>query len=115
MLWAGWILEAGSTRVYFAGDTGFGSVFADIRRRSGPVDVALVPIGAWSPRRFEEPFHVSPAQALEIAGILGAHAAVGIHWGTFPLSEEAPVEQRRRFLTAATMTFRRSYRGSVRR
>jgi len=101
MLWAGWILEVDGTRVYFAGDTGFGSVFADIRRRSGPVDVALVPIGAWSPRWFQESFHVSPDQALEIAGILGARTAIGIHWGTFPLSEEAPIEQRRRFLAAA--------------
>ena len=100
MSWNGWILGQGGNRVYFAGDTGFGSIFEEIRRRSGPVDVALVPIGAWSPRWFQEPFHVDPDQAARVAAIMGAKTAIGIHWGTFPLSEEAPREQRRRFLDA---------------
>ncbi len=99
--WAGWILSYRGTRLYFAGDTGFGSVFADIRRRSGPVDFALVPIGAYEPRRLEAPFHVDPEQAAEIARILGARVAIGIHWGTFALSEEPPTEQRARFLAAS--------------
>lgn len=100
MLWAGWIFRQGGNAVYFAGDTGFGSIFEDIRRRSGGVDVALVPIGAWAPRWFQAPFHVDPEEAARIARIMGARTAVGIHWGTFPLSEEAPTEQRRRFLAA---------------
>jgi L-ascorbate metabolism protein UlaG (beta-lactamase superfamily) len=99
--WAGWIIRAGSRSVYFAGDTGFGPVFSDTRRRSGPVDFALVPIGAYEPRRLEAPFHVSPEEAAEIGRILGARVAIGIHWGTFPLGEEAPTEQRRRFLAAS--------------
>jgi L-ascorbate metabolism protein UlaG (beta-lactamase superfamily) len=99
--WAGWILEYRGTRLYFAGDTGVGSVFADIRRRSGPVDFALVPIGAYEPRRLEAPFHVDPEQAADIAGIVGARVALGIHWGTFALSEEPPTEQRARFLAAS--------------
>ena len=48
----------------------------------------------------EEPFHVDPEQAARIAHIMGAGTAIGIHWGTFPLSEEAPTEQRRRFMAA---------------
>ncbi|MCB1487066.1 MAG: MBL fold metallo-hydrolase [Bauldia sp.] len=100
MSWSGWILSADGNRVYFAGDTGYGSIFEEIRRRTGPVDVALVPIGAWSPRWFQEPFHVDPEQAARIAHIMGAGTAIGIHWGTFPLSEEAPTEQRRRFMAA---------------
>jgi L-ascorbate metabolism protein UlaG (beta-lactamase superfamily) len=100
MLWAGWIVEHGGDRVYFAGDTAFGSVFHEIRRRSGPVDLALVPIGGWLPRRIQKPFHVNPEEAAEIARIVGAKTAIGIHWGTLPLSEEAPREQRRQFLAA---------------
>ncbi|WP_421724108.1 MBL fold metallo-hydrolase [Bauldia sp.] len=100
MLWAGWILRDNSDAVYFAGDTGFGSIFEEMRRRSGAVDVALVPIGAWSPRWFQAPFHVDPDEAAEIARIMGAPTAIGIHWGTFPLSEEAPTEQKSRFLAA---------------
>jgi len=99
--WGGWILTYRGTRLYFAGDTGFGSVFGDIRRRSGPVDFALVPIGAYRPRTLEAPFHVDPEEAAEIARILGARVALGIHWGTFALSEEPPTEQRERFLAAS--------------
>lgn len=99
--WSGWIVRSGGRALYFAGDTGFGPVFAETRRRAGPVDVALVPIGAYAPRRLEAPFHVSPEEAAEIARILGARIAIGIHWGTFPLSEEPPTEQRARFLAAA--------------
>ncbi|MCB1499492.1 MAG: MBL fold metallo-hydrolase [Bauldia sp.] len=99
--WAGWVIRDGGTALYFAGDTGFGSVFETIRARSGRVDYALVPIGAYAPRRLEAPYHVTPEEAADIARILGARVAVGVHWGTFPLSEEAPVEQRARFLAAA--------------
>jgi N-acyl-phosphatidylethanolamine-hydrolysing phospholipase D len=99
--WAGWIVRDGDHALYFAGDTGFGPVFREVRRRSGPVDFALVPIGAYEPRRLEAPFHVSPEEAAGIADILGARVAIGIHWGTFPLSEEAPTEQRSRFLAAS--------------
>lgn len=102
--WGGWIVRQGRHSLYFAGDTGFGPVFADVRQRSGPVDFALVPIGAYAPRRLEAPFHVSPEEAAAIARMLGARVAIGVHWGTFPLSEEAPVEQRSRFLAAADQT-----------
>lgn len=101
MLWAGWILQAGDDRLYFAGDTGFGSVFEQIRERSGAVDVALVPIGAWSPRWFQAPFHVAPEEAVDVAAIMGARTAIGIHWGTFPLSEDSPIETGDRFAAAA--------------
>jgi len=59
-----------------------------------------VPIGAYQPRHIEGAVHVDPEQAADIARVMGAHTAIGIHWGTFPLSEEAPVDQRARFLAA---------------
>lgn len=100
MLWAGWILRAGGDSLYFAGDTGFGSLMTEMAGREAPVDVALVPIGAWSPRWFQAPFHVDPEEAVRLAQLIGARTAIGIHWGTFALSEEAPTEQKQRFLAA---------------
>jgi L-ascorbate metabolism protein UlaG (beta-lactamase superfamily) len=90
-LWCGhWIRTTGGS-VYFAGDTGYGSgaIFRKIHERHGPSDVALVPIGAYAPRWFMAPQHADPAEALRIALEAGARRALGIHWGTFQLTDEA--------------------------
>jgi L-ascorbate metabolism protein UlaG (beta-lactamase superfamily) len=89
-LWSGFLLAHGDTRVYFAGDTGYcgGSIFRGIRARYGDQSVALLPIGAYEPRWFMAPQHVNPAEALQIMEDVGARHALGIHWGTFRLTNE---------------------------
>lgn len=99
--WVGYRIEIGGTSLYFSGDTGAGSIFPEIRRRTGRADIALVPAGAWADRDFEKAYHVNPEEAVEIAAIMGAPLAIGMHWGTFALSEDTPTEQRSRFLGAA--------------
>jgi len=99
--WAGYVFKHRNRSIYFSGDTGAGRVFADIRRKMGRMDVAIVPAGAYEPQDYEKHFHVTPEDAVEIARTLGAPLAIGMHWGTFSLSEETPIEQKRRFLAAA--------------
>lgn len=106
MHWGGYVLEGAGRRVYFAGDTGAGEIFADIRRKVGRVDYALVPAGAWAPREFQAAYHVDPEEALAIARTLGARLAIAAHWGTLPLSPEPATEQKARFLAAGTRTTR---------
>jgi len=91
MLWSGHWLDTPAGSVWFAGDTAYGDgrAFADIRRRLGAPDVALIPIGAYEPRWFMAAQHVDPAEAVRIFGDVGAGWAVGIHWGTFQLTDEA--------------------------
>lgn len=96
-LWAGHMLDTPAGRIWFAGDTGFGSgdIFREIRARYGAPEVALIPIGAYEPRWFMAAQHVNPAEAVRIFADVGAKAALGIHWGTFQLTDEAreaPVE-----------------------
>jgi L-ascorbate metabolism protein UlaG (beta-lactamase superfamily) len=88
-LWSGWVLEHPSFRAFFAGDTGYSRDFADIGRRFGRFDFAALPIGAYEPRWFMAPYHVNPAEALRIQDDIHADAALGIHWGTFELTDEA--------------------------
>jgi L-ascorbate metabolism protein UlaG (beta-lactamase superfamily) len=87
-LWCGWILEGASGNVYFAGDTGFGTFFQDIRERFAPLRLALLPIGAFAPEWFMGPVHMTPEEAVEARRILEAATAVAIHYGTFALADD---------------------------
>jgi N-acyl-phosphatidylethanolamine-hydrolysing phospholipase D len=107
-LWCGWVVRAGSRAVWFVGDTGRHPVFGDIGRRLGPFDAVLMPIGAYDPRGFMGPVHVSPEDA--VAGYAEAAAGApaggptpvmaGMHWGTFRLTDEPMDEPPARALAA---------------
>ena len=90
-LWSGFMLHTGGGCAYFAGDTGYGEgqIFREIRTRLGRPDLALIPIGAYAPRWFMCDQHVDPDEAVQIVETLEVGRAVGIHWGTFQLTNEA--------------------------
>ncbi len=87
-LWGGFVLAAGGRRIFFAGDTAYGSFFHDIRRRLGPIDLALLPIGAYEPRWFMHTVHMNPAEAVQAHLDLAASESIGMHFGTFQLTTE---------------------------
>jgi len=87
-LWSGFVIDAGPRRIYFAGDTGYASFFKDIARRVGPIDLALLPIGAYAPRWFMQPIHMDPAEAVQAHLDLGGPESVAMHFGTFQLTTE---------------------------
>ncbi len=89
MLWGGFVLEGPEGTAYHAGDTARFDGFAEIRRRCGPIDWAMLPIGAYAPRWFMEPQHMDPDDALAAYDSLGARTFVAMHWGTFRLTDEA--------------------------
>ncbi|WP_237650203.1 MBL fold metallo-hydrolase [Xanthomonas translucens] len=95
-LWCGFLIETARGCVWFAGDTGYGdgAIFREIRARYGAPDVALIPIGAYAPRWFMAPQHIDPAEAVRIVQDTGARHALGIHWGTFQLTDEGREEPR---------------------
>jgi N-acyl-phosphatidylethanolamine-hydrolysing phospholipase D len=100
-LWASWAVKAPDRRFYFGGDTGYFTGFADIGAELGPFDLAAVPIGAYEPQAMMRPFHLDPEQAIEAARELRAQRALGVHFGTFDLSDEPLAEPPRRFHAAA--------------
>jgi L-ascorbate metabolism protein UlaG (beta-lactamase superfamily) len=91
-LWAGFVFSGPAGSVYFAGDTGYGSHFAEIGTRLGPIDVALLPIGAFRPRWFMSPVHIDPREAIEAHRDLGAALTIPMHYGTFPLGDDGETE-----------------------
>ena len=89
-LWCGWTLAADNgRRVFFAGDSGFHPEFGAIGERCGPLEVALLPIGAYEPRWFMRYLHMNPEEAVAAFQALGARKMIPIHWGTFKLTDEA--------------------------
>ena len=83
-------------QVWFAGDTAYSPDFVDIHRRFAArhgegrgFDLALIPIGAYEPRWFMQAQHVDPAEAVQIHRDLVAERSIGIHWGTFELTDES--------------------------
>ena len=88
-LWCGYVIECPERLVYFAGDTGFGRHFAQIREKFGSPHLALLPIGAYEPRWFMSPVHMAPEEAVRAHDILAAQTSIAIHHGTFQLTDEA--------------------------
>jgi L-ascorbate metabolism protein UlaG (beta-lactamase superfamily) len=91
-LWGGFVVSIGELRLYFAGDTGYGPFFHDIRKRLGPIDLALLPIGAYEPRWFMQPVHMNPGEAVQAHLDLKAKRSIGMHYGTFQLTAEGIAE-----------------------
>jgi L-ascorbate metabolism protein UlaG (beta-lactamase superfamily) len=87
-LWGGFVISGPSGNAYFAGDTGWGAHFAQVAERFGPVRVAMLPIGAYLPRWFMKPAHISPAEAIDAHGALRAQTSIAMHYGTFNLGDD---------------------------
>jgi len=113
-LWASWSVESGGKKVWFGGDTGYRSIpeefpkneddysekhnyphcpaFEQIGRLRGPFDLGLIPIGAYDPRYIMSPMHANPFDSVNIFKDTRCKRAMGIHWGTWVLTEEDVLE-----------------------
>ena len=94
-------MRSGGRSFYFAGDTGYCPVFAEVGARLGPFDLAAIPVGAYSPRWFMAPQHVDPWEAIRIHGDVRSLRSIGIHCCTFNLTDE-PLDEPPRLLAEAS-------------
>ncbi len=97
-LWGGYALFAPDFHLYFSGDTGYSQDFVDTQKHfanrqtaalGGGFDMALIAVGAYAPRWFMKDQHVNPEEALQIHLDLQAKRSIGVHWGTFDLTDES--------------------------
>ena len=112
-LWASWSVESGGKSCWFGGDTGYRTVpelpkdvddygeghnyphcpaFKDIGDLRGPFDLGLIPIGAYAPRFIMSPMHCNPWDSVNVFKDTKCKKAIGIHWGTWVLTEEDVLE-----------------------
>ena len=92
-LWLGWVVEftreSNTKRLYFVGDTGYNEYdFKAIGDKWPHMDLSLIPIGTYIPRKFMSPVHIDPEQAVKIHQDVGSKQSLGMHWRTFNLSDE---------------------------
>ena len=103
-LWGSWFIKNEDKNIFHAGDTGYSDDFIEIRNRLGAVDFAMIPIGAYDPQWFMSYSHVNPEEALSIAKDLDAKKSIGMHWGTFILTDEPVLEPRERLNKMSNQT-----------
>ena len=108
-LWGGWAVLGTDFHWYYAGDSGYSRDFADTASMfaarqtealGGGFDLALIPIGAYEPRWFMSQQHVNPMESVRIHQDVKTKRSVGVHWGTFQLTDE-PLDQPPRDLAMA--------------
>ena len=87
-LWGAFMLQGEDLSVYYGGDTGFSTHFTEIQELFGPPDYALLGIGAYKPRWFMQPNHISPYDSLTASAQMQARVTIPMHYGTFDLSDE---------------------------
>jgi L-ascorbate metabolism protein UlaG (beta-lactamase superfamily) len=106
-LWGGFVLQSPDLKIFFAGDTAYGEHFKMIKERFGAMNLSLLPIGAYEPRWFMKEFHMNPAEAVQAHLDLESRLSMGIHFGTFPLTDEAiddPIKHLEESLRARNLT-----------
>ncbi|KAI8952911.1 NAPE-hydrolyzing phospholipase D [Xylaria longipes] len=113
-LWASWGVKSSEKTVWFGGDTGYRTVprvaegiddwgpefqhlpvcpqFRQIGEHLGSVDLGLIPIGAYQPRHIFSHMHANPYDSVEIFQDTKCKRAMAIHWGTWVLTPEHPLE-----------------------
>jgi L-ascorbate metabolism protein UlaG (beta-lactamase superfamily) len=93
-LWASWVIDTGSERIFFSGDTGYFAGFAEIGRRHGPFDVTLLEAGAYD--KLWAGVHMLPEQVIQAHQDLQGKWLMPIHNATFDLafhSWDEPLEK----------------------
>lgn len=98
--WCGWWIEGGGCRLWHAGDTGYCPAFTEIGEALGPIDLGMIPIGAYAPRWVMKAMHLDPAEAVLVFHESRCRRALAMHWGTFRLTDEPPGEPPRRLRAA---------------
>jgi len=87
-LWGSLLIRNSRIKIYFAGDTGFDKHLSEIGNKFAPIDVALLPIGAYEPRWYLQDYHMNPSDAVKAHFALHAKKSIGMHFNTFQTTAE---------------------------
>lgn len=98
-LWVSFALKSSQRTVFFSGDSGYGQHFANIGKRLGGVDLAVLDMGQYDPRW--PLIHMTPEEAASAAVDLRAQALMPAHLGKFALANHPWMEPLERITMAS--------------
>ncbi len=98
-LWCSWVIRGQDTSIFFSGDGGYGTHFAEIREKYGAFDVTLLECGQYD-RRWKA-IHMMPEESIQAHLDLQGKMMIPIHWGAFTLAFHSWTEPVERALKAA--------------
>ena len=87
-LWGSYMITYKGDNVYFGGDTGYADHFKKTSNHFKNIALSLLPIGAYKPRWFMKDMHMNPEDAVLAHNDLNSKQSIGMHFGTFQLTDE---------------------------
>ncbi|RJR44573.1 MAG: hypothetical protein C4576_13005 [Desulfobacteraceae bacterium] len=100
-LWGGFVIEGKAGRIYFAGDTGFGTFLEDIRNRFNGFRLTIFPLGSYEKRWFMKNQHMNPDDAVRAHILLNSRQSIGMHYATFAEHPEQEIDRHEKDLAEA--------------
>ena len=85
-LWASWVIESKSHKIFHSGDSGYQSHFKEIGKRFGTIDIGFIKIGDYGLDLGWRDIHMYTEKSILAAKDINAQLTFPIHWGTFNLS-----------------------------
>ncbi|GAA4437180.1 MBL fold metallo-hydrolase [Ravibacter arvi] len=99
-LWTSYALKTPSMHLFLGGDSGYDTHFAEIGRRLGPFDLAILENGQYDLSwKF---IHMQPEEVIQATRDLGAKALLPVHSGKFSLANHAWYEPLERISALGT-------------
>jgi L-ascorbate metabolism protein UlaG (beta-lactamase superfamily) len=95
-LWSSWAIATPNMKIFYGGDSGITDQFAEIGKRFGAFDLAIMPIGAYNPAWHD--IHLDPEEAVLATRQVNAKSVLPVHWSTFDLALHPWAEPIDRFL-----------------
>ncbi|MBL4938634.1 MBL fold metallo-hydrolase [Clostridium sp. YIM B02515] len=86
-LWISFVIKTGNMKVFYSGDSGYGSHFKQIGESYGPFDLAILECGQYSGHWPDS--HMMPEETVQASVDLKAEKLLPSHWAKFTLSMHA--------------------------
>lgn len=83
-LWTSWVVAGPQQRLFYSGDSGYFSGYAEIGARHGPFDATLIQIGAYNAAWPD--VHMTPEEGVTAHRDVRGGVLIPVHWGTFKLA-----------------------------